>query len=229
MIELFFAHGSYLTIILVLILTGTGLPIPEEVPVFAAGVLSANGQMNPWLALGACLFGALAGDCVMYWIGRHFGRSVVREHPWWAHFVKPEREVRIERMIQQHGLKVFLMARFMVGLRSPVYLAAGVLRVPFRRFFLIDLFCATTVIGVFFGLSYYFGPTITKWIPRLEILLTSLVVVGTIGVVIYLWRRRVVHDRAACAADEEPSLLAADPGDPDAEELPPINQVKQAS
>ncbi|MEA1952471.1 MAG: DedA family protein, partial [Planctomycetota bacterium] len=164
MTEFFLTHGSYLGIIAILILTGTGMPISEEVPVIAAGLLSANGQLDPWLAFFACLVGALGGDCVMYWIGRHFGRNVVREHPWWAHFVKPEREAQLERTLQDHDWKVFFFARFLVGIRSPVYLAAGVLRVPFRRFIMIDLVCATAVIGTFFGLSFYFGETIVKWI-----------------------------------------------------------------
>ena len=102
MTEFFLAHFSYFGIITVLILTGTGLPIPEEVPVIAAGLLSANGQLDPWLAFFACLIGAIAGDCVMYWIGRHFGHNIIREHPWWAHFVNPEREAQLERTLQEH-------------------------------------------------------------------------------------------------------------------------------
>ena len=173
MTDLFLSHGSYLGLIAILVLTGTGLPIPEEVPVIAAGVLSAHGQLEPWLAFFSCLIGALGGDCAMYWIGRHFGRNVVREHRWWAHFVKPEREAQLERTLKDHDIKVFFVARFLVGIRSPVYLAAGVLRMPFRRFIIIDLFCATTVIGVVFGLSYYFGAPILRWIRNTEYILSG--------------------------------------------------------
>lgn len=204
MSEYLLAHGSYLLIVVVLVLTGSGLPIPEEVPIIAAGVLSSTGQMHPGLAFAACLVGAILGDCVMYAIGRHFGRSVVREHPLWAHFVKPDREARIEQMLQAHGLKVFFLARFLVGLRSPVYLAAGVLRVPFRRFFLMDLLCATSVIGTFFGLSYTFGETITGWIRRAEILLTVVVVAVLIGVSLYFWRRLHRHIEQEAFVAEEP-------------------------
>ncbi len=202
MTEFLLTHWSYLAIIVVLILTGSGLPVPEEVPVIAAGILSANEQLNPWLAFAACLFGALAGDCVMYAIGFHFGRSVVREHPWWAHFVKPQREAQIEQMIEQHGLKVLFLARFLVGLRSPVYLSAGILRLPFRRFLLMDLFCATVVIGTFFGLSYRYGETITSWIRHAEYVLTGVVLVVLVGVGIYFWRR---HCRNLAAAACEPA------------------------
>ncbi len=191
MLEFFLTHGSYIGIFAVLILTGTGLPIPEEVPVIAAGLLSSNGQLDPWLAFFSCLAGAIGGDCVMYWIGRHFGRNVVREHPWWAHFVKPEREAQLERTLQEHDWKVFFFARFLVGIRSPVYLAAGVLQLPFRRFIMIDLVCATSVIGTFFGLSYYFGETIVRWIRGAEYTLTGIVLLAAVIVGgIYFYRRR---------------------------------------
>jgi len=189
MTEILLTHGSYLAITVVIILTGAGLPIPEEVPIIAAGLLSAHGRLDPWLAVSCCLFGALVGDCVMYWIGRRLGRRVVCEHPWWIRCVSPEREAQIEQMLRQHGLKVFFLARFLVGLRSPVYVSAGILRVPFRRFLLIDLFCATIVIGTFFGLSYVYGGTITRWIRGAEYALTGVVVLCIAAVVIYFWRR----------------------------------------
>ncbi|MBN2021655.1 MAG: DedA family protein [Pirellulales bacterium] len=201
MTEILLTHGSYLVITIVLILTGAGLPVPEEVPIIAAGLLSAHGRLDPWLAAGCCLFGALAGDCVMYYLGYRFGRRVIREHPWWVRCVSPEREAQIEWMLQQHGLKVFFLARFLVGLRSPVYLSAGVLRVPFRRFLLIDLFCATMVIGTFFGLSYVYGEAITRWIQGAEYVLTGVVVLCLIAAAAYLWRR---HRRAELEKNQDP-------------------------
>lgn len=215
MTELLLSHGSYLAIIVALILTGAGLPVPEEVAIVAAGILSSHGQLDPWLALASCLFGALAGDCVMYWIGHHFGRRVIWERHWWARFVHPEREAQIERMIYRHGLKVLFLARFLVGLRSPVYLSAGILRVPFRRFLLIDLFCATTVIGLFFSLSYRYGTTITGWIREAEIGLTALVVVVVLGVAFFCWRRhRRKPAETPLAVPDEPMPLPEQPDEP---------------
>jgi membrane protein DedA with SNARE-associated domain len=128
----------------------------------------------------------------MYWIGYHFGRGVLAEHPWWARWVTPQREAQIEDKFQQHGFKVFLVARFLVGLRSPVYLTAGILRVSFRRFFVIDLFCATAVVSTFFGLTFLFGQFIAQhWatIRKVEVGLTVVVVIALACVAFYLWRR----------------------------------------
>jgi membrane protein DedA with SNARE-associated domain len=185
-------HLSYLGIIVVLILTGSGLPVPEEVPIIIAGVASAQGSLNPWLAVLCCLVGALLGDCVMYTAGYHFGHNIFREHPWFARFLKPARERRIEQMIAKHGMKVFLFSRFLVGLRMPVYLTAGILRVPFRKFILFDAFCASAVIGTFFGLSYAFADHIRGWwksIRQLEIGLTVTIVAGLVGVGVYFYVR----------------------------------------
>lgn len=181
----------YLSIVFVLVLTGMGLPLPEEVPIIAAGVAASTGSLNPWGAFAACLIGALLGDAMLYAIGYHFGHNLVRRHPHLAHLLHAEREAKIEHMIERHGLKVLLLARFMVGIRAPMYLAAGVLRTRFRRFVLIDAFCAACVVGLFFGLSFYYGEHILKLtdlIRGYEITFTIVVVVIALVVGVFWWK-----------------------------------------
>jgi membrane protein DedA with SNARE-associated domain len=211
LIDLHFDHISYLGIILVLILTGSGLPIPEEVPIVAAGIASSVGTLNPWGAFFACLIGALAGDSVIYFIGYHFGHSLVTRHPRFAHLLHAEREAKIEEMIRKHGLKVFFLSRFMVGIRAPVYLTAGILRMSFRRFMLIDAVCATAVVGVFFWLSYAYGDRVATWIRRSEIAGTVGVVVAIAAVVLFfIWKRSRLRKRLAMLEREncEPACSA---------------------
>lgn len=191
----FFSQGTsaYGAIVLILVATGAGIPIPEEIPVFAAGVLSRHETLHAGLAFAACLVGAILGDCVMYSLGRYFGRSLLREKHWFAPFLTPEREALIEENIKRHGLKVFLLARFLVGLRSPVFLAAGILRVPFRRFILTDLFCATLVISFFFSLGYIFAYKIRDWleaIKQAEYTISGSVVAAIAIACLYFYLRR---------------------------------------
>lgn len=202
MIAFLLDNGSYLAFTFVLLMTGFGLPVPEEVPVVVAGVLASHGQLKPWLAFVACLVGILGGDCAIYGIGRHFGRNLIMTHPYWARLVKPEREAHIEEMIHRHGLKTLFIARLLIVLRTPVYLTAGILRMPFRRFLLYDVVCATTVVGTFFLMSYGYGHEITRWIRRAEILITVIVVLAAAGVAIYLWRR---HRRRLASAEPQPA------------------------
>jgi membrane protein DedA with SNARE-associated domain len=197
--------GSYLGIILFLALTGVGLPIPEEVPIVAAGIASKAGSLQwPW-ALLSCLVGAVLGDSIMYAIGRFFGAKVLREHPWWSGFLTPERERTIEQLIQKHGIKAFFVARFLVGLRSPFYLTAGILRVKYRWFLLMDLVCASVVIGLFFGLGYLFGDRVTSLIQSAERSLTGavLLVAAAVAVVAFFsFRQRRIR-----MLDDDPERL----------------------
>jgi len=201
---------SYLGFTIVLILTGCGLPLPEEVPIILAGVASSQpNSLDPALAFAACLVGALLGDCMIYLIGYHFGHNLVRRHPRFAQLLHADREADVERVVRQHAFKVLILARFLVGIRAPVYLAAGVVRMPFRRFILIDTVCASAVVGAFFGLAYWFGDTVGAWIRRGEILLTVVVVLVVAVVIAISWVKggkllKKIGAAEAVKANEEP-------------------------
>lgn len=194
----FLLQFGYLGIILFLVLTGCGMPIPEEVAIVFAGWGSSQGHLDPTYAAAACLFGALLGDSIMYAIGYHFGHSLMAEHPKLGKFVGAEREEYFERAIQRHGFKVMLLARFMVGVRGPVYLAAGVVRMPFRRFLLWDVICASIVVGTFFALSFFYGNQITELIRNAEATFT--LIVAVLGIIVGAWwlrrRRHRLLDKA---------------------------------
>jgi len=182
---------SYFGIAFFLILTGCGLPIPEEAAIITAGAFAASGRLEPIPALLACLFGAIAGDSVMYCIGRNFGYTLLHKHQFWIRFITPQREQQIERLLKKHGVKMLLLTRFLVGLRSPVYFTAGVLRVPYPRFLLVDTLCALLVVTPFFGLIYFCGPWIWEWIKSAEWAITVAVVaaVAIAGIAYRLHRR----------------------------------------
>ncbi len=194
MLEFLYLGGylPYLGIIVFLILTGAGLPIPEEVVVVAAGVFSHESDTFKWqYAYLACLGGALAGDVVVYCIGRYLGHGFFLRYPWFARLMHEEREVKMEQMINKHGFKVFFVARFMVGVRVPLYLAAGVVRMPWWRFLLINGVCATTVVSVAFWLGHQYGSVVGGYISKSQYGVTVVVVVGLIAALIfYLMRRK---------------------------------------
>jgi len=186
--------SSYFGIFVFLVLTGCGLPIPEEVAIVIAGVLSAEGVLRPELAIAVCLAGAVTGDAILYAIGYRWGRGLLAVHPALANLLHADREQRFEKAIERHSLKVMLLARFMVGIRAPVYLAAGAVRMPFRRFLLIDLFCATLVVGIVFGLSYAYGDDVARWIRKAEWTFTLLIALFAlvVGGLLYYRHRQFI-------------------------------------
>src|SRR5262249_46858624 len=137
-----------------------------------------------------------------------FGRALLQGNRLWSRLITPEREKAIEKLLARHGAKVLLGARFLVGIRGPMYITAGILKVPFKRFLLADLFCATLVVTLFFGLSYFYGGAIVNAIHRGEGWLTIAVVsVGLIagGVILWLYlRRRKIVGPNGIAAQTNP-------------------------
>lgn len=203
-----FEGGSYAGIFVGMVLTGLGLPVPEEAFVIFAGMASAHGVLKtPWLAFAACFAGALMGDLVTYSIGRRFGHAVLREHPIIAKHLTPERERHLEQLIKGHGFKVFFVSRFLVGVRSPVYLTAGILRVPLLWFLFVDSISAAVVVGIFFGLSYFFADRIAVWwnvIRQAELVITIGVglAVAVVGFILYRKYRQKIHGEPEILLDQ---------------------------
>jgi membrane protein DedA with SNARE-associated domain len=188
--------SGYLGIFLFIAATGCGLPIPEEAAIVVAGVLSAQEHLTTGIAFAACLAGAIVGDSFMYAIGYHWGHGIFRSHPRFAELFSTENEAQFQQAIDTHALKVMLLARFLVGIRAPVYVMTGVVRMPYRRFLLYDVLSATAVVGTVFWLSYEFGDNVQEWVRHAEFTAT-LIVVGVLAVIggfIYYHHRQQVLD-----------------------------------
>lgn len=187
---------SYLGFFVFIAATGCGLPIPEEAAIVAAGVLSAQGHLHTYFAFAACLAGAIVGDSFMYAIGYRWGHRLFTSHPRFAKMLSEENEEQFQAAIESHSLKVMLIARFLVGVRAPVYLMTGAVRMPYRRFLVYDCISAASVVGVVFALSYVFGDHVTEWVRHAEFRAT-LIVIGVLavvgGILYYRHRQQVLE------------------------------------
>lgn len=188
--------SSYLGFFVLIALTGCGLPIPEEAFVVLAGVLSAQQHLDWRIALAVCLAGAIVGDSIMYAIGYRWGHGIFTSHPRFAKLFASENKEQFEKSVEAHALKVMLLARFLVGIRAPVYVMTGVVRLPFRRFLVYDLISASLVVGTVFGLAYMFGDQVTEWVKHAEARATIVVVLilaVVLGIVYYRHREQLME------------------------------------
>lgn len=155
MIQEFIEHFTYGGIVLVLLLGGLGVPLPEELPILAAGALAREAVIRWWIALPLCIVGVLVGDVVLYWAGRHWGERLLGWRV--VRFVLTEaRERRLLSAYRRHGLKIVVIARHVVGLRAAAFLTAGIARLPFWKFLLVDTAAACVGVPVSFGFAYFF-------------------------------------------------------------------------
>jgi len=196
----FVDHFTYLGIFAVLLLGSLGVPIPEEMAIIAAAVLSHEGLARWWLALPVCLVGVLSGDLVLYWVGRHWGEDVLN----WRVVrlvLTAKRAQWLQAAYRHHAVKTIVTARHVIGLRAAAFLTAGMARVPFWKFVVADAGAAALGVPFLFGLAYFFTDEITAIVAdvhRVErwLALAGLLVLAAVLVVgVRRWHRRLGRER----------------------------------
>ncbi|NUP00151.1 MAG: DedA family protein, partial [Nonomuraea sp.] len=120
---------------LVIGLESLGIPLPGEIVLVSAAILSAKGVVSP-VAVGACASaGAILGDSAGYAIGRKGGRRLFdrlgRRFP--KHF-GPRHVGKAEDYFQRYGVWAVFVGRFIALLRILAGPLAGALRMPYWRF-----------------------------------------------------------------------------------------------
>lgn len=152
----FLSQFSYIGLFAILFVAGLGVPLPEDIPLLAAGWLAYRGSADLYLMMLTGLAGVMVGDSLIFSMGRKYGTRIV-EHRWLKRIAKPWLLERARTLYANHGMKILFAARFMPGLRSVLYLTAGVCRVPFWKFFLIDSCAAVISVPLWVWAGYKFS------------------------------------------------------------------------
>lgn len=159
----FFIDYGYLAVLLILLLCGFGLPIPEDITLVSSGIIAGLGFNNVHIMLVVCMFGVLAGDGIMYWLGRIFGIRIIRFRSI-KRILTLKRLQSIRKKFNKYGNRLLFIARFLPGLRAPIYMIAGITRrVKFIRFLIIDFLAAIISVPIWVYLGYY-GANNLDWL-----------------------------------------------------------------
>lgn len=183
----------YIIVFSILLLCGFGLPMPEDVVLFAAALMAYYGESNVWVMIAVCFAGVMVGDSLVFTIGALYGRRLSKT-PFVRRFLPPHRMKMVRRKLHEQGNKVIFAARFMPGLRTPVFFSAGTLHLPFRVFFLFDGLAALISVPTIVYTIYYFGDHLDRVIGVIK--RVQFGVIGTIIAIILLlvlkawWARR---------------------------------------
>lgn len=133
-----------------------GLIFPGSVIMFGVGTLVATGALDLWETLIWAAAGAIAGDGVSFWLGRHYkdrlrGMWPIRRYPGLME--------RGEQFFNRHGGKSILFGRFVGPVRPVIPAVAGMLGMPPARFVTVNVVSgiawapAYTLPGVVLGAS----------------------------------------------------------------------------
>ena len=141
--------------------------------------------------LPVCIIGVVVGDSFLYGIGWICGAWLVEREFVQKHLLSPSRLEEIRANFKKHGVKILLFARMTPGIRAPVFLTAGITRLPVHQFLLADGIYAVPGVSVLFFLGWYFTDTMVAQIEdgRWHRILILIVLVGAAGYFVYHFLR----------------------------------------
>lgn len=129
----------YLIVGLVIGLESMGIPLPGEITLVTAALMSATGLADPFAVAAAASCGAIIGDSIGYAIGRRGGRILLervgRKFP--KHF-GPAHLAKADQLFARWGMWAVFFGRFVALLRILAGPLAGALRVPYHRFLIAN-------------------------------------------------------------------------------------------
>ncbi len=153
-------YWGYTGIFGIVVLGNLGFPVPEEGALIFAGYLVWAGQLRLLPVLLSGILGAVIGDNIGYWFGRHYGQSAIQRY---GHkvFITPARLEKAKAFVTRYGPYGVFIARFVPGLRFMSGPIAGSAGMPFPQFFIANLLGGLIYVplsvGVGYGLGHGFG------------------------------------------------------------------------
>jgi membrane protein DedA with SNARE-associated domain len=206
------AAAVYALVGLVIGLESLGIPLPGEIILVSAALLSSqHAGINP-VILGACAtLGAIVGDSIGYAIGRKGGRPLLawlgKKFP--KHFSEGH-IATAERSFEKWGMWAVFFGRFVALLRIFAGPLAGVLRMPYWKFLIANVLGGILWAGGTTAVIYYVGIVAESWLKRFSWLgLVAAVLVGLTSMLV-LKRKAKKATAQKQAADTEPEPVPAD-------------------
>jgi len=164
-IDLLIKHG-YLIVFFAVMAEQIGLPLPSTPILIAAGALAGLGDIHLAPALILAITASVLSDSLWFWFGGRRGTSILA----FLSRTSLEPEIYLKRArsaYSRHGSSAILAAKFVPGLSAVVPPLAGLSRLAWWKFLLLDAVAALLWSGAYVLLGWTFR-------DQIEILASSL-------------------------------------------------------
>ncbi|MGW7272847.1 DedA family protein [Streptomyces sp. NPDC054864] len=208
------AVSIYALVGVVIGLESLGIPLPGEIVLVSAALLSSqHGELNP-VILGICATaGAIIGDSIGYAIGRKGGRPLLAwlERKFPKHF-SAANVGSAEQSFQKWGMWAVFFGRFVALLRIFAGPLAGVLRMPYWKFLIANVLGGIVWAGGTTAVIYYIGVVAEDWLKRFSYFGLAIAVLIGVGSMLLVKRRaKKSAARSEAAAASDAQKAAAEP------------------
>jgi membrane protein DedA with SNARE-associated domain len=181
-------HYGYWAVAMILLVENVGVPFPGETVLLLASFLSYTEHelQLPWI-IAVGVVAATVGGEIGFAVGRHGGRPLIERYRE-AFSIPAETLARGDQLFERYGSAAIIVARFVFGLRVLTALLAGALRMPWRKFVLVNFLGATIWVTAVCSVGYLFGGhwgRLVRDLKRFDIAVAIVVLV----VGLWLWWR----------------------------------------
>jgi membrane protein DedA with SNARE-associated domain len=183
-------HYGYWAVAALLLLEGTGLPLPGETILLLASFLAySEHELQIFWVVVVGIVATTAGGELGFALGRHGGRPLIERYRD-VFSIRAETMERGDRLFERYGAATVFLARFLFGMRVLAALLAGALHMPWRKFFVFNFLGAAVWVTAICGAGYLFGGHWGRLAHDLKRFDLAVAVVVVVGALLWWWRSR---------------------------------------
>jgi membrane protein DedA with SNARE-associated domain len=123
-----------------------------EAVLIAAGALCGAGLLDWRLTIIAAAIGGSAGDQVYFYLARERAARLIQKNKRLSR-VYP----KVQRFVLRHGTWAVLLSRFAAGLRITIPLVCATVKMPAKKYSVLNLLSGFAWASVWVAVSYQFG------------------------------------------------------------------------
>ena len=150
---------NYGTILFLMLLESTVVPVPSELVVSPAAYHAAGGHLNVWLVILFAPIGADLGASINYAAGYWLGRPIIYRfaNSRLGHLclLNQEKVEKSEHYFNDHGAVATITGRLLIGIRHLISIPAGLAKMNYWRFLLYTTIGAGVWHAILAALGWY--------------------------------------------------------------------------
>ncbi len=150
---------NYGTILFLMLLESTVVPVPSELVVSPAAYHAAGGNLNVWLVILFATIGADLGASINYAAGYWLGRPIIYRfaNSRLGHMclLNQEKVEKSEHYFNDHGAVATITGRLLIGIRHLISIPAGLAKMNYWRFLLYTTIGAGVWHAILAALGWY--------------------------------------------------------------------------
>lgn len=194
---------NYGTILFLMLLESTVVPVPSEFVVTPAAYHAAGGNMDVFLVILFATIGADLGASVNYLVAYYVGRPVIYRfaNSRWGKMclLNQEKVEKSEQYFDNHGIVATLTGRLIPGIRHLISIPAGLAKMNYWKFLLYTTIGAGAWHSILATLGWYLhaivpeeqlNDKITEYAEYIKIIIILLVLIAIGYLVIHSYLKR---------------------------------------